>query len=179
MSSASGVSKLSCDLQLILVLKKFSCQQDALDLEECDTLPAEPPLLENNRLPLNGHLYKTDNSVKRTPRVRPFLILLPLFDSLNKTDIYLRPTRRAGPKCVRLRERKAWWQSAVSKKVKRNKLKDPVVRRGISANPGLNFNPGLLFLCSKAFFSGIIFSILFRASNHQVVCKKNKAEFAF
>ena len=67
----------------------------------------------------------------------------------------------------------------MSKKVKRNKLKDPVVRRGISANPGLNFNPGLLFLCSKAFFSGIIFSILFRASNHQVVCKKNKAEFVF
>ena len=34
------------------------------------------------RLSLNGHLYKTDTSVKRTPRVGPCLSLLPLFDSL-------------------------------------------------------------------------------------------------
>ena len=34
------------------------------------------------RLSLNGHLYKTDTSVKRTPRVGPCLSLLLLFDSL-------------------------------------------------------------------------------------------------
>ena len=35
-----------------------------------------------SRLSLNGHLYKTDTSVKRTPRVGPCFALLPLFDSL-------------------------------------------------------------------------------------------------
>ena len=54
----------------------------------------------------------------------------------------------------------------------------PVVRRPISANPGQNFNTGFFFFCSKAFFR-IILSILFRASNHQIVDKKNKTEFAF
>ena len=34
------------------------------------------------RLSLNGHLYKRDTSVKRTPRVGPCLSLLLLFDSL-------------------------------------------------------------------------------------------------
>ena len=69
----------------------------------------------------NGHLYKTDISVKRTLRVGPCLSLLPLFDSLYerhlctteiqswslpfftpfismtlyKTDISLRPTHTA------------------------------------------------------------------------------------
>ena len=54
----------------------------------------------------------------------------------------------------------------------------PVVRRTISANPGLNFNLGFFFFCSKA-FSRIIFSILFIASNHQFVGKKNKTDFLF
>ena len=54
----------------------------------------------------------------------------------------------------------------------------PVVRRLISANPGLNFNLGFFFFCSKA-FSRIIFTILFRASNHQIVGKNSKTEFAF
>ena len=36
----------------------------------------------HSRLSLNGHLNKTDTSVKRTPRVGPSLSLLPLFDSL-------------------------------------------------------------------------------------------------
>ena len=40
-----------------------------------------------------------------------------------------------------------------------------VVRRPVSANPGLNFNPGLFFFSSKA-FSRKIFSILFRVFNH-------------
>ena len=35
-----------------------------------------------SRLSLNGHLYKTDTSLKWTPRVGPCLSLLPLFDSL-------------------------------------------------------------------------------------------------
>ena len=35
-----------------------------------------------SQLSLKGHLYKTDTSVKRTPRVGPCLSLLPLFDSL-------------------------------------------------------------------------------------------------
>ena len=54
----------------------------------------------------------------------------------------------------------------------------PVLRRPISANPGLNFNLGFFFFCLKA-FSWIRFFFLFRASNHQIVGKKNKTEFAF
>ena len=38
--------------------------------------------LKYSRLSLNGHLYKTDTSLKRTPRVGPCLSLTPLFDSL-------------------------------------------------------------------------------------------------
>ena len=47
-------------------------------------------------------------------------------------------------------------------------------------NPGLNnlFNPGLLFLCSKA-FSRIIFCVILRASNHQPVDKRIKTEMLF
>ena len=47
-----------------------------------------------------------------------------------------------------------------------------VVRRPVSANPGLNFNPDLFFFSSKAFFLKI-FSILFRVANRQIVDKKN------
>ena len=50
----------------------------------------------------------------------------------------------------------------------------PVVRKPISANPVLNFNPGFFFICSNV-FSRINFSILFRASNHPIVDKKNWA----
>ena len=53
----------------------------------------------------------------------------------------------------------------------------PVVWRPISANPGLNFNLGFFFFCSKV-FSRIISSLLSRASNYQIVGKKNKTEFA-
>ena len=48
----------------------------------------------------------------------------------------------------------------------------PVVQMAVNANPGLNFNPGFFIFLSKA-LSGIIFSILFRVSNHQVVGKEN------
>ena len=49
---------------------------------------------------------------------------------------------------------------------------DPVVRTPVSANPGLNFNPGFFIFLSKA-LSRIIFSILFRVSNYQIVGKEN------
>ena len=42
----------------------------------------------------------------------------------------------------------------------------------------LDFNPALFFFLSKV-LSRIIFSILFRVSNHQIVDKKNSTEFAF
>ena len=42
----------------------------------------------------------------------------------------------------------------------------------LELNPGLNLNRGFFFLCLKA-FSWIIFSVIFRASNHQLVDKKN------
>ena len=38
--------------------------------------------------------------------------------------------------------------------------------------PGVKCNPGFFFLCSKP-FSRIIFSVIFRTSNHQLVDKKN------
>ena len=49
-------------------------------------------------LSLNRHLYKTDTSVKWTPGVRPYLSLLPLFDSLydghfSKREILCQPQR--------------------------------------------------------------------------------------
>ena len=59
-----------------------------------------------------------------------------------------------------------------------HKHEGPVVRRPISANPGLNFNLGFFFFCSKVFYR-IIFSILFRASNHQIAGKKNKMNLLF
>ena len=58
------------------------------------------------------------------------------------------------------------------------KVLGQVIRRPINANSGLNFNLRFFFFCSKV-FSPTIFSILFRASNHQIVGKKNKTEFAF
>ena len=42
----------------------------------------ECKILEYGRLSLNGHVDKTDTSVKWTLRVGPCLSLLPLFDSL-------------------------------------------------------------------------------------------------
>ena len=51
-------------------------------------------------------------------------------------------------------------------------LQSPAVRMPVSANPGLNFNLGFLILLSKE-LSQIIFSILFRVSNHQIVGKEN------
>ena len=47
----------------------------------------------------------------------------------------------------------------------------PVVRRPISANPGLNLNAGVFFFSSKA-FSRRIFSSLSRLANHQIAADK-------
>lgn len=49
-------------------------------------------------LPLNGQLYKTESSLKRTPRVGPSLSLLTLYLTVYKMDISLRRTHSAGPK---------------------------------------------------------------------------------
>ena len=48
----------------------------------------------------------------------------------------------------------------------------------VSANLGLNINPGSFFVLSKA-LSRIIFSILFRVSNHQIVGKRIKLNLLF
>ena len=52
------------------------------------------------------------------------------------------------------------------------RIQGPVVRRPICAKPGIKFNRGFIFLCSKE-FSRIIFSVIFSGSNHQLVDKKN------
>ena len=51
-------------------------------------------------------------------------------------------------------------------------VQGPVGRTPVSANPGLNFNPGFFIFLSKA-LSRIIFSILFSVSNYQFVGKEN------
>ena len=48
---------------------------------------------------------------------------------------------------------------------------DPVVQRPISANPGLDFNPGFHISLFKSHF-GIILAIVLRAFNYQIVVKK-------
>lgn len=48
----------------------------------------------------------------------------------------------------------------------------PVVLRPISANPGLNVNPGFFISLFNSFLL-IIFSIPFRISNNQIVDEKN------
>ena len=56
--------------------------------------------------------------------------------------------------------------------LKPNILLGQVVRTPVSANPGLNFNPGFFFFLSKA-VSRTIFCIIFRVCNHQIVGKEN------
>ena len=52
----------------------------------------------------------------------------------------------------------------------------PVVRRLISANPSLNFNPDFYVLLFNH-LSRISFSILRRTFNHQIIDKKNCTDF--
>ena len=54
----------------------------------------------------------------------------------------------------------------------------PVFQKLISANQGLNFNLGFYTSLFDS-LSGIIFSTLYGASNHQIVDKKNHTEFSF
>ena len=53
----------------------------------------------------------------------------------------------------------------------------PVVRRPISANPGLNFNLSFFIPLLKSLF-GKIFSVLFKASSSRTLNKKNSTEFS-
>ena len=53
----------------------------------------------------------------------------------------------------------------------------PVVRRPISANPGLNFNLRFFIPLLKSLF-GKIFSVLFKASSSHTLNKKNSTEFS-
>ena len=53
----------------------------------------------------------------------------------------------------------------------------PVVRRPISANPGLNFNLRFFIPSLKSLF-GKIFSVLFKASSSHTLNKKNSTEFS-
>ena len=52
----------------------------------------------------------------------------------------------------------------------------PVVRRLISANPRLNFNLDFFIPLFKCFV-GIVFLVLYRASNNHILDKKNSTEF--
>ena len=62
--------------------------------------------------------------------------------------------------------------------VVRNDL-GPVVRRPISANPGLNFNPGFVFFSSKAFFlDNFLYSFLGNPIM-KLKTKRIKLDFAF
>ena len=54
----------------------------------------------------------------------------------------------------------------------------PVVGRPIGTKPGIKFNLGLFFLYSKV-FSRLIFSVIFRVSNHELVDKRIKTEMLF
>ena len=53
----------------------------------------------------------------------------------------------------------------------------PVVLRLISPNPRLNYNPGFFIPMFKSLF-GIFSSVLYGASNHRLIDKKNYAEFS-
>ena len=53
-----------------------------------------------------------------------------------------------------------------------------VVRRLISANPRLNFNL-VFFIPLFKCLVGIVFRVLYRASNNHILDKKNSTEFSF
>ena len=61
-----------------------------------------------------------------------------------------------------------WWEHSPSTSVAQVRVQGPVVRKPISVNPRLNFNPSFFFFLSKA-LPRKIFSILFRVSYHQIL----------
>ena len=102
-----------------------------------------------------------------------------------KTAIYLYNIDLAKPKSgalVRLFSSPSlYWIKTVIKlcrRVSSRGFRDqgPVVRRRISANKGLNFNLDFFTPLFESLF-GIISSILYRASHHQILIKKNYTEF--
>ena len=62
--------------------------------------------------------------------------------------------------------------------IAQNIVQSPVVQRPISNNPGLRFNLGFFVSFFKSLFQ-TIFSILFWASKHQIVEKKNYTKYSF
>ena len=68
-------------------------------------ITSNPDLLLDS---LDGHLYKTDTSVKWTSRIGPCFPILP-FLTLHKTDTTLRQPLRVGTKGVHLKE--SWLHS--------------------------------------------------------------------
>ena len=56
-------------------------------------------------------------------------------------------------------------------------IQGPVVRRPISANPGLNFNLNFFIPLFKCLFR-IVSGVLYRASNNHIRDKKNPTEFS-
>ena len=61
----------------------------------------------------------------------------------------------------------------------RAKHQCPVVQMSLSANPGWNVNPVFFFLFLSKALSLIIFSIIFRVSDQQIVGKESFTEFDF
>ena len=84
-------------------------------------------------LSLNGHLYKTDTFVKRTPRVGPCLFY-SLYLILYKTDTSLRRTLSAGPKGVRLRESWPYCQIFILAERTRNDLPISPTHSGVTTS---------------------------------------------
>ena len=76
--------------------------------------------------------------------------------------------------CANYKYRLIWLDGSTAKQMSPSSSTalGPVVQTSVRANLGLNINPGFFFLLSKA-LSGILFSILFRVSNHQIVGKEN------
>ena len=55
-------------------------------------------------------------------------------------------------------------------------LQGPVVKRPISSNPGLNFNPGFFFFCSKV-FSQVISSLFLEHPIIKLLAERIKLNF--
>ena len=66
-----------------------------------------------------------------------------------------------------------------TRKLKKITIQGPVVRKPVSANPGLNFNLGFFFLFIKSTLSDNFLYFFLNISNHQFVGKENSTELAF
>ena len=95
-------------------------------------------------------------------------ILVIFKDIINRTHVTL---NCSVVKCMAM-STALWVKSCDTLATAIGRLVGPVVRKPISANPGLSFHPGF-FLFVKSIFSEI-FSALFKASNHRFAYKKAK-----